>query len=341
MFSIWRKYGRNAEIGTIVPQYELPKGVTPLVADYIYHRRTTNKSFPSVILDMTIEGFIKMENVHEQCEKVDVVKFPKSIAIVLFLVTTLIVFAFFEIEYFLIYLFLIVPFVVFTFLFVKAKINESYNSNFSEDVELTYNKHNLTNEKLYPLAALIIYILFKDRKLVRKKELRKGDLNFQFGKGFVEIKRYLKVIPSHFYSDHYKSLKAYKIIGVFSICMFFLFFVLFIFGLPLFSNDLIGVLIWYLKLIFTNSFLLSLFISFVIAMIFDCLISSRTKEGIEMYKHLLGFKMYLEKAERFRVKECVPETFEKYLPYAVIFGIEKKWKNRFSGVINFEENQGH
>lgn len=39
--------------------------------------------------------------------------------------------------------------------------------------------------------------------------------------------------------------------------------------------------------------------------------------------------MYLETAERYRMQNLTPEVFEKYLPYAMIFGIEKKWARAF------------
>lgn len=45
---------------------------------------------------------------------------------------------------------------------------------------------------------------------------------------------------------------------------------------------------------------------------------------------LLGFKLYLSTAERYRMQNLTPETFEKYLPYAMLFGVEKKWSKAFA-----------
>ena len=45
-----------------------------------------------------------------------------------------------------------------------------------------------------------------------------------------------------------------------------------------------------------------------------------------------GFKLYLEKAEQYRLQNLTPETFEKYLPYAMIFGIEKQWAKNFDSM---------
>lgn len=53
------------------------------------------------------------------------------------------------------------------------------------------------------------------------------------------------------------------------------------------------------------------------------------KQGHILKEEWLGFKMYLETAERYRMQNLTPETFEKYLPYAMIFGVEKQWARAF------------
>ena len=56
------------------------------------------------------------------------------------------------------------------------------------------------------------------------------------------------------------------------------------------------------------------------------------REGQVLREEWLGFKLYLETAERYRMQNLTPETFEKYLPYAIIFGVEKKWGKAFDTV---------
>lgn len=56
------------------------------------------------------------------------------------------------------------------------------------------------------------------------------------------------------------------------------------------------------------------------------------KEGQILREEWLGFKMYLEKAEKYRLQNLTPDLFEKYLPYAMIFGIEKKWAKNFDSL---------
>lgn len=57
-----------------------------------------------------------------------------------------------------------------------------------------------------------------------------------------------------------------------------------------------------------------------------------TERGVEAKWYALGFKEYLQVAERFRLGACTPETFEKYLSYAMVFGVEKQWAARFADI---------
>ncbi|MFA5413071.1 MAG: DUF2207 domain-containing protein [Patescibacteria group bacterium] len=57
-----------------------------------------------------------------------------------------------------------------------------------------------------------------------------------------------------------------------------------------------------------------------------------TEKGVEVKWHALGFREYLQVAERFRLGACTPETFEKYLSYAIVLGVEQKWAERFADI---------
>ncbi|HRN85922.1 MAG TPA: DUF2207 domain-containing protein [Candidatus Dojkabacteria bacterium] len=59
---------------------------------------------------------------------------------------------------------------------------------------------------------------------------------------------------------------------------------------------------------------------------------SKTELGSQIFHKVLGFKMYMETAEKYRVQNLTPETFEKFLPYAIVFGIEKQWAEKFKDI---------
>jgi uncharacterized membrane protein len=70
---------------------------------------------------------------------------------------------------------------------------------------------------------------------------------------------------------------------------------------------------------------------------FAILMGHRTKKGVEIKEKLLGLKMYLESAEKDRIKfhnapEKNPQRFEKFLPYAMVFGVEKEWAEQFKDI---------
>jgi len=70
-------------------------------------------------------------------------------------------------------------------------------------------------------------------------------------------------------------------------------------------------------------------------LIFSPFMPKRTKKGTEAYWHILGFKEYINTAEKYRAQFYEKENiFEKYLPYAIIFGLADKWAKAFEGIYN-------
>jgi uncharacterized membrane protein YgcG len=102
-------------------------------------------------------------------------------------------------------------------------------------------------------------------------------------------------------------------------------------------------------LIFTiGSFFIAGVISFiagVITLIYASKMSARTTSGVELRDYLLGNKMYMEVAETDRIRTLqsvagaeridtsdamqVVKLYEKLLPLAMLFGIEKQWAQQF------------
>lgn len=79
-----------------------------------------------------------------------------------------------------------------------------------------------------------------------------------------------------------------------------------------------------------------LFTAIVIG-VFAKLAPKRTEKGVLATEHARGFKLYLDTAERYVVKKMTPETFERFLPYAMVFGIEKKWAEKFKDIYTDRE----
>jgi uncharacterized membrane protein YgcG len=87
------------------------------------------------------------------------------------------------------------------------------------------------------------------------------------------------------------------------------------------------------------------FIAGVITLIYASKMSARTTSGVELRDYLLGNKMYMEVAETDRIRTLqsvagaeridtsdamqVVKLYEKLLPLAMLFGIEKQWAQQF------------
>ena len=82
---------------------------------------------------------------------------------------------------------------------------------------------------------------------------------------------------------------------------------------------------------------IAVLLSAVLFIVFSFIMPKKTLEGVEMKRRLDGFKMFLSVTEKDRVKfhfspSANPEKFAEYLPWAIIFGVEKEWADVFKGI---------
>ena len=75
----------------------------------------------------------------------------------------------------------------------------------------------------------------------------------------------------------------------------------------------------------------------IIFSIFSNIMPSLTDKGMEIKEKLKGFKLFLKTVEKDRVKfhfspEAHPKKFAEYLPYAILFGVEKQWAVLFKDI---------
>lgn len=90
---------------------------------------------------------------------------------------------------------------------------------------------------------------------------------------------------------------------------------------------------------------LSLALSGVIVIIFGSLMARVTKRGAFTKEHIEGFKLFLDVTGKDRIPfanspESDPSLFEKLLPYAMIFGVEKAWAGKFAELYTEKQSSG-
>ncbi len=61
---------------------------------------------------------------------------------------------------------------------------------------------------------------------------------------------------------------------------------------------------------------------------------AKTVKGAEAKAKWLAFKAYLQDIEKHSSLEGAGEIFEKYLPYAIVFGLERSWIRKFAAMPN-------
>jgi uncharacterized membrane protein len=59
---------------------------------------------------------------------------------------------------------------------------------------------------------------------------------------------------------------------------------------------------------------------------------AKTRKGAEEAAKWNAFRQYLEKAEKYKPLEEAAANFDRYLPYAVAFGMERSWLRKFSRI---------
>ena len=77
----------------------------------------------------------------------------------------------------------------------------------------------------------------------------------------------------------------------------------------------------------------SILISGLILILFSPFMKRRTLEGAKLERRIQGFKLYMETAEKYRQKFNEEKgLFEKFLPYAILFGITKQWIKKMKDI---------
>jgi len=105
---------------------------------------------------------------------------------------------------------------------------------------------------------------------------------------------------------------------------------------------LVGVAIGFGGAFVSSAFLLTP-VPFVIAgvltglilLYFAAIMPARTEAGTRALEHVLGFEEFLRRVESEHLKRVIighPELFDKYLPFAMAFGVERQFARAFEGI---------
>jgi uncharacterized membrane protein len=77
----------------------------------------------------------------------------------------------------------------------------------------------------------------------------------------------------------------------------------------------------------------SVLVSVLIWWLFARQMTAKTVAGARTRIAVLGFQEFMNRVDADRIKRMPPDTFEKFLPYAMALGVEHHWAQAFDGIV--------
>ncbi len=74
-------------------------------------------------------------------------------------------------------------------------------------------------------------------------------------------------------------------------------------------------------------------IALLILILFGRQLTATSLKGARTRVQILGFQEFMNRVDADRLKRMPPDTFEKFLPYAMALGVEHRWAKAFEGII--------
>lgn len=305
---LWNRHGRDHQKPAVYPQFEVPHNLSPASLGFLHHGRYRQSLIAASLINLAVKGYII---IHQPSKKG---LLSRS---------------------------------VFTLQKLKAPDAELA----PEESRLMYDlfaggKDKITIDGQYDTQISIAVQTYQsDLSGVNRPQLSKGSNWSKVLWVFLGMSVVYWAIIIYSYNHLYEGAKL-----VFGIALYVGAFItliiimsvrlkvaLYIILIPLIFAA-IGVTFWY----FTSnripdSFILAylfLLLGVIALAVFNYLVKQPGKELIEKQSLIEGFKMYLETAESELIKfhnppRITPEIFEKYLPYALVLGVDGIWGKKF------------
>ena len=77
----------------------------------------------------------------------------------------------------------------------------------------------------------------------------------------------------------------------------------------------------------------AILLAVLIIFLFSRLMSAKSMKGVRTRVEILGFQEFMNRVDADRLKRMPPDTFEKFLPYAMALGVEHRWAKAFQGIV--------
>ena len=301
--------------GTIVPEYAPPKDLPPAMAEALVKEGITTKAWPATIVDLAVRGYLDITE--ERAGFLSGLGRFVAIGVLIAFALPFLVMG----QYTGSFVSLIIL-VVFAIIFFRVAFPAGRSWDFFSPKEyvLTQKRGYVSDPTLKEFERTFLQSLLGVDGHFSTKEMKKSVARKQVL--FLAMKQLKDVV----YKELEQDTNAYDV-GILQekkrAWIFVALFMSFVFA-RFFGSGFV----------FDESVVLVVVIGLCVAALFAFVKyeARLSKEGAILREEWLGFKLYLETAERDRLQNLTPELFEKYLPYAIIFGVEKKWAKAFDSL---------
>lgn len=265
LYGKWKKTGKDPKgKGVIVPQYDVPQELNPVLADIILNERMQIKAISATLIDLCVQGYVKL---------------------------------------------------------YEVKKDKLIGSDTQYEVELIKATSSLSAE-----SQKVVTMIFSGSTVGAKVNLSelKNKLYSQ-AQSLTTAANQQVATQGYFVTDPTKARRQYVLPGVILLGLG----VMPAFFLPIALLATAGISLAGIILLFAGNFM-----------------PQRTLKGVAMKEYLLGLEDYMKMAESDRIKflqspstaekidvhnkKQLVKLYEKLLPYAMLFGIEKQWAKQFA-----------
>lgn len=317
---LWRHYKERRRDMVVVPEYAPLQNIRPAMSELIVNERLSHRTWPATIIDLAVRGYLTIRE-----EKRSTILQGIGIAIiVVILLSSFLLNVFFDdasLRRVDIDTIIFVMWALFLFFSGFRMLTGGARQVFEKKDYVLTRVRDADTSGLEEYENQILNILFATSDVFATADLRKiqGKKQEKFALAFRRVKTETEDETEkdlHIFERPPKKQHA---------------------GWMIAQLVVVALIIAFMQFADTiNPTLLILWIAALFALI-SVIYTVRYRKllntsGTELRRKLLGFILYLETAERYRMQNLTPETFEKYLPYAMVFGVEKKWARAFQGI---------
>lgn len=313
-FIFWFRFGRDPKKGTIIPIYEPPQGLSPASMGFLKRMGYKNELLVSQIIAMAVKKYIKIDKTGLHYKLIKLVNDNNQDSL------------------------LPEERLIFDNIFdgrESIEIKPSRHEEISDTIQelknylkVNFGKYFSTNILYIVIGVILSFVVF----LIPAFFVSFIVIPVVLFLGF-----WLSIWSMGVAAMLFRLVAGWKSIisGDRQVGLIGQTVILSLFSIPFLAAEVVVIVI--LAGMVGVPIVITLIILVAINFTFALLLKAPTIEGRKIMDEIEGFKWFLSVTEKDRMNfhnppEKTPELFEKYLPYALVLGVENKWSEQFAQV---------